>query len=170
MSASKHPYNRNAPLVRLGGCTLYPAVGERAVRSKGKRNSYWGVCETTGLEQMQRFDGYYDVVQRQFAHWVDGIPKMMSIEPVKKQQGTEKEKEMSTGQNATQPSASERVMPDRLYAVAYKRGTAVRYVMAFESDDDALDAAEVSGKALEVAGVDGEYTVDELPVRWRRAQ
>lgn len=163
-------YNGHAPLARRGECVLYPAKGQRRVTGAG-RHAYWGVCRAYGLEQEQRFDGAFEDVRRRFDAWADGIPARMEIARPGRAQphGAEApgETEGEEAMEDVRAQGPER-LPERLYALAYKRGTAVRYVMAFESDDEALDAAEVAGKALEVAGVDGEYTVDELSVRWGR--
>ena len=72
---------------------------------------------------------------------------------------------MATAKQAIQEPAR---MPEKLFALAFKRGSNTRYVMAFADEGAAYDAAEIAQASLEVASVDGEYTVDEVPVRWGR--
>jgi predicted aconitase with swiveling domain len=84
---------------------------------------------------------------------------------VKKPGGTEDDMQTKAKQ-AEADKESGRKLPDRLYALAYHRGSTVRYVMAFASDDEALTAAEISEKAREVAAMDGEYSVEEISVKW----
>lgn len=154
-------WNGHAPLARRLDCTLYPAKGGKRVHSAGIRNTYWGVCRREGLEQEQRFVGTFADVQKRFFVWAEGMPQTMEI--VKPEKARKKEEP----EMATEAEQKERKMPEKLYALAYKHGSASKYVMAFADMDAAMDAADVAGKALEIAGVDGEYTVDELPVRWK---
>jgi len=54
---------------------------------------------------------------------------------------------------------------EKVYVLSYRNGRVSKLVAAYLSDTDALEMADALGTALEVSGADGEYTVDELPVR-----
>ena len=104
--------------------------------------------------------GTFADVQKRFFRWAEGMPQTMEI--MRPEKARKKEEKV-----AEEAKPDERNLPEKLYALAYKHGSTTKYLMAFEDMDAAMDAADVSGKALEIAGVDGEWTVDELPVRWK---
>lgn len=153
-------WNGHAPLARRLDCTLYPAKGGKRVHNAGIRNTYWGVCRRKGLEQEQRFVGTFADVQKRFFRWAEGMPQTMEI--MRPEKARNKEEKV-----AEEAKPDERKLPEKLYALAYKHGSTTKYLMAFENMDAAMDAADVSDRALVIAGVDGEWTVDELPVRWK---
>ena len=152
------------PLMVVGDCRLYADRGSHAVNSKGVRNVFWGVRSVIGGGyENQRFSGTRKDVERKFEEWAKQRPRVLGKEE-KLDKKPEQAREQACEQYVCKPTKPQ--LPETLYALAYKRGTTVRYVMAFADLDAATDAADVAGKALEVAGVDGEYTIDELQVRW----
>lgn len=149
------------PIDQSGCCYLYPAVYTNTHWPDGSvRAEFIGICDRDSHEVAKKFAGTLGTAKRQFEKWADS---MNTLE--------QEEQEKNEVKSMTTPKpvpTQHKAQPEKLYALAYKRGNTTRYVMAFESMDEACDAAGVSEKALDVAGVDGEYTVDEIPVRWSR--
>lgn len=153
------------PIDQSGRCYLYPAVYTNIHWPDGSaRAEFIGICDRDSHEVAKKFVGTLGTAKRQFEKWADA----MNTPEQEEQEKNEVESMTTPKPVPTQHEEIHKALPEKLYALAYKRGNTTRYVMAFESMDEACDAASVSEKALDVAGVDGEYTVDEIPVRWSR--
>lgn len=111
----------------------------------------WGVCDG---RRDQKFSGLYKEVVPRFERWAAVRPEE-----------AEEEKEETVAKE-TEGAAKAQERPDRLWSLVFRRGSTSRVMMAFADESRAYDMADLNTKALEVAGADGEWTVDELEVRW----
>lgn len=150
------------PLKTIGDCRLYADKGSHAVNNAGIRNVFWGVRSVMGGQyENQRFTGTRKECEAKFEEWARTRPMVKA-----KTKDKEAKKVSEPVKKVPVEQAKEQRLPSIMYALAYKRGNTVKYVMAFNDEDAAIDAADALCEALDVAGVDGDYTVDELKVRW----
>lgn len=141
-----------SPLARSGDARLYADRGAKGVAFR--RNVFWGVCDG---RRDQKFSGLYKEVVPRFERW--------AVERHEEAEEAEEEKEETVAKE-TEGAAKAQERPDRLWSLVFRRGSTSRVMMAFADESRAYDMADINTKALEVAGADGEWTVDELEVRW----
>lgn len=153
--------DRKRPVRSYEGATLWSAASDSGpVNVSGKsgagvRSIYVGELANGTRRQ---FEGSQERATKEFERWVR--KQFRGAAAVEREAARETTKEETVATKQEQPR------PQKLWALVYKRGNTAKVAMAFADENAAYDAASVNAKALEVAGVDGEWTVDELEVRW----
>ena len=77
------------------------------------------------------------------------------------------ERKMAERKAATDKVQDASSVPERMFVLQFQGQRSRKDVALFASDDAALQMAEALTVALEAVGMEGEYSVDELPV-WGR--
>jgi len=127
------------------------------VSGNGANSVYVGTCTTPdGREQTRRMRGDRDSVRERWLGWQEKTIEDYEARIEKEGVMATKEKDAATADAAVQ---------GKVYVLRFASGRNSKNVLAFESQDKALAMACALEPALDIAGADGEYTVDEVPLQ-----
>lgn len=123
------------------------------VSGQGANSAYVGTCRVPGgREQTRKMRGDRESVKKRWLDWQKAV-----IE-----QDERMEMAKSTEEAKTAPAAGQAPQVAKIYVLRFASGRNSKNVLAFADQEKALATACALEPALDIAGVDGEYTVDEV--------